>query len=494
MATAIPRSHASFTAAEIVAATGGRLVRGTEGARATGVETDTRAIMRGDLFVALRGEHHDAHAFLDAAVGAGAVGLIVDRDVPLPDGPFVVRVTDTLRALGDLAHAHRRRLPARVVAITGSVGKTSTKELCAAVLTALGERVHRTEGNLNNLVGLPRTLLSADPSATVVVAELGMNVPGEIARLAEIAAPDVGVVTCVAEVHTEGVGGLEGVAREKGALLAALAPDATAIATADDAILVPYLARSPARRKLTFGRAPATVRIEARDARRTGSALRLSVEVGQDVPVALDVTLSMLGEGAARNAAAAIAVALALRGPAALAPAAAALASVHGAPGRMELGPGAFGILLLDDTYNASPRATENALEAAAEVARSAGGRLVAVLGDMLELGALEEEMHTRVGEVVARVGTSLFVACGARMRAAAEEARELGCDLVVEEDDPTAAIEHVRSFVSASDVVLVKGSRGMRMERVVAGLRTSAETPTASERGIGTASGEGPA
>lgn len=480
MATALPKSHARFTAAEVLAATGGALVRGDCEAIATGVETDSRAVGAGELFVALRGERHDGHAFLGAVVAAGAAGVVVERDVELPAGPFVVRVESTLRALGDLAHAHRVRLPAKVVAITGSVGKTSTKELTAAVLTALGERVHRTEGNLNNLVGLPRTLLSADAGATVIVAELGMNVPGEIARLAEIARPDVGVVTSVAEVHTEGVGDLEGVAREKGALLLALATDAIAVATADDPALGPYVAQTPARRRLTFGRARgATIRIEAREAHRNGARVRYAVDFGDGRPRATTVELALLGEGAARNAGAALGVALALHGLAALTPAAEALAAVRPAPGRMELTLGAFGTLLLDDTYNASPRATENALEAAAEIARETGGRLVAVLGDMLELGALEAELHTRVGEVVARVGTALFVGCGPRMAAAVEEARELGADLALHVLEPLEAVEPVRQFARGGDVILVKGSRGMRMERVADALRTSAERGT---------------
>lgn len=485
MATAIPRSHARFTAEEVVRATGGTLLRGAPTATTRGVETDTRAVAPGDLFVALRGERHDAHTLLDDAVAAGAAGLVVDRDVSVGGDSFVVRVGDTLRALGDLGHAHRARLSAKVVAITGSVGKTTTKDLCAAVLGALGERVHRTEGNLNNLVGLPRTLLAAPDDATVIVAEIGMNVPGEIARLTEIAAPDVGVVTSVSEVHTEGVGSLAGVAKEKGALLLGLSRDATAIATIDDEILAPYLASSPAGRKLTFGRGgAATVRVASREAKPTGSTVRFVSQLDGRSDERT-VALRLVGEGAAKNAAAALALALVLRGPDALDAATAALETLRAPAGRMDLTTGAFGILLLDDTYNASPRAMENALEAAADLARGSGGRLVVVLGDMLELGALETELHARVGETVARLGASFFVACGARMRAAAEDARELGADLVLEIDDAVDAIEPVRTFVREHDVVLVKGSRGMRMERVVAALRTSAETPRGEpERG----------
>jgi UDP-N-acetylmuramoyl-tripeptide--D-alanyl-D-alanine ligase len=347
--------------------------------------------------------------------------------------------------------------------------------MCAVVLEGLGLRVARTEGNLNNRIGVPLTVLAATPEHDALVLEMGMNLPGEIRMLASIGRPNVGIVTAVAAVHTEGVGSIEGVAQEKSSLLAALEPTGTtAIFTVDDRILVPLARRSPAPVHLGVGRhEEADVRLFARTTlREGGSRCRYAIRPPANATSTdVEVELHLPGEGAARNAACALALAVTVGEVRALGAATSALASLRPGPGRGALLRGIDGTLLVDDAYNASRRSVINALEAASELAKARRGRVVAVLGDMLELGAYEEEEHARVGEAVARIGASLFVACGRRMRVAAQEAREMGADLVVEEDDPIAAVAHVRDFVGPDDVVVVKGSRSMGMERVVAAL-----------------------
>jgi UDP-N-acetylmuramoyl-tripeptide--D-alanyl-D-alanine ligase len=471
MATPIPPNRATFTLAEVARATGGQC-RGDAGGQVCGVVTDSRAVQRGNLFVALRGERHDGHDHLTGAVAAGASALLVCRDAACPAEVPVVEVGDTLRALGDLAAFHRRRWGRPVVTITGSAGKTSTKELVAAALRGAGLRVHRTAGNLNNLVGLPLTLLELGDDVDVAVVEAGTNRPGEIARLAEVSAPDVGVVTLVAAAHTEGLGTLEQVGAEKGALFMALGASGTAVANADDPLVGAWAGRCPAERTISFGTG------EGADVRVltwcVEPELRTRVEVtapGRDAPLTL--RLRLLGEAAALNAAAAVAVAAAL--DADLDAAGGALEEVAPAPGRMRPVAGERDTLLLDDSYNANRRSMELALDTAAEVARVRDGRVIAVLADMKELGDRSQEDHRAVGEHAARVGVAALVAVGPEMGCAAEAAARRGVRVVVAAN-PEEATEAVRDVALEGDIILVKGSRSMRTERVVHALHEGGE------------------
>lgn len=489
MATPLPSNVASFTRDELVLATGGLLVQSGARDAFRSVVTDSRRAIEGAIFVALAGDRFDGHAFVDEVTTQGVSALIVSRDVSAPPGVTVVRVPDTLDALGGLGRHHTRRLRSEgalrtVIGITGSVGKTTTKEMLAAALAEdrPAGSVRATEGNLNNRIGVPMTLLALDAGVELAVIEMGMNLPGEIARLAAIAEPDLGLVTAVAAAHTEGVGSLDGVAREKASLLAALPSGAiAAIAPSDDAAIEPYLAavQTPLVRVGIGERADIRVLRSATDPSGTRLVVGFDPRLCPEPEArAFELSVPLLGAGAARNVAMTLAAVAHLSGFAGLERARRALARLRPTPGRLALEAGTRGTLLLDDSYNASPRAMENALETAAELARCSGGRLVAVLGEMLELGALETESHARVGETAARLGVSLLVACGARMHTAAEEARELGCDFVLSEADPLGAIEPVRSFVQPGDVILVKGSRGLRMERVVEALRTRGSSP----------------
>lgn len=471
MATPIPPNSAQFSMSELAQATSGTIAQETSHAL-VGITTDSRTVRSGVVFIALSGEHHDGHHHVADAVQRGARAVVVSRPVEVPSDIGVLVVRDTLRALGDIAHAHRQRFSLPVIGITGSVGKTTTKELTYGALLALGLRVHRTAGNLNNLIGVPMTLLGLTSAHDALVLEIGMSVRGEIARLAEIAGPTIGVVTAVTEAHVAGVKDLAGVAREKGALLEALDESAAAVFTKDDGILADYGARSAAQTKITFGVTEgADVRLtEARveaDHTHCVCAIRGSNEF-------IEFDLALLGEGPARSATAALAIVLALRGPHAIANAVTGLVRVTPTAGRARPIAGPRDSLILDDTYNASPRATELALHAAAELAEAREGRAIAIIGDMKELGVESERLHEEIGATAVAAGIELLVCCGPEMRAAARGAlaattidglRGIRIERI---DDPMEAVTLVREAVVPKDVILVKGSRSMRMERVV--------------------------
>jgi UDP-N-acetylmuramoyl-tripeptide--D-alanyl-D-alanine ligase len=484
-ATPIPENQAAFTLDELVAATGATIVQAPTRAVA-GVCVDSRQVVPGNAFVALRGERHDAHDYVADVVARGAHAVIVERAVEVPAGVGVLRVDDTLSALGALAAFHRRRFDVPVVAITGSVGKTSTKELVAAALVGLGRRTAFTRGNLNNRIGVPMTLFTLSAEHDAAVIEIGMNVPGEIADLTAIAAPTVGVVTAVAHVHTEGVGGLEGVAREKGSLLTSLGPDAVAVWNVDAPLLAEQVGQAIASRRIGYGLDEHAdvrlVRWELDANMGTRASYRLP---GRDH--ALEVRLAMLGEAAAVNAAGALAVIHAIT-PEHVEQALEAIGAVPPPPHRMVPVTLPSGALLVDDGYNASPRSTIAALETCAVLASNRGGKLIAVLGDMYELGREAEKLHADVGREAVRAGTAVLIACGELMthagRGAIQASMESGRGgrvKVVLLRNPDDAAACVRERWAPNDVVLVKGSRGMRMERVVEALIAPAPVDASS-------------
>ncbi len=457
MATLMPANEARFTLAEIARATSGEA---SGEAIVRGVSTDSRAIAPGCLFVALRGERFDAHRFLPEVARAGAAAALVERGAAVPAGLPHVVVDDTLRALGDLARFHRRRWGGKVVGITGSVGKTTTKELCRGGLEAAGERVLATVGNLNNRIGVPITLFGLDATHTVAVIEMGTSEPGEIARLAEIAAPDVGVVIQVAEAHTAGLASLDAVADEKTAMFRALAPSGVAVANVDDARVMERVP-SAGPRVVTFGTgAAADFRLVDWALEDGGTRATYRVEDARMIPI----RLGLVGEAAAVDAAAALAAGAALGHS--VDSIARGLAVVRPSPGRLETKEGRGGVLVLDDTYNANPRSTRASLLTAAAVHEKRGGRLVVALGDMKELGDLSAGAHREIGRLVAESGASLFVAVGPEMQTAGDEAARRGVE-VRKAGDSREAAALARRLVAPGDLVLVKGSRSMRMETV---------------------------
>ncbi len=419
------------------------------------VSTDTRTIVAGALFVALRGEKFDAHEFLARAVDAGAAAAVVEH-VPAgaPEIPYYV-VPDTLVALGFLARYYRRQLTARVCAITGSNGKTTTKELTRAAL-ATRFRTHATSGNLNNLVGAPLTLLATPPDAEAVVVELGTNAPGEVARLAAIAEPDACIVTGIAEEHLEGLGDLEGVLREETSILLTLPRSGFAVVS-DEPPSLARRARELGARTLAAGWSEhADARLRAED-----------VRIAADGHVAFrwqgrDVHLSLPARHNARNALLGLGVALEWGADAERA--VEALTSVRAGKMRGEVA--VFGeLMVLVDCYNSNPSSLRAAVDTLAAMPRR-GGR-VAVIGTMLELGPRSDEIHREAAEHLAGGGLDLVVATGAFYDAFAPFAAELG-ERLVRVHDPLEAMPVLEARLRGNEIVLLKGSRGVALERLL--------------------------
>jgi UDP-N-acetylmuramoyl-tripeptide--D-alanyl-D-alanine ligase len=463
-----------LTLAELVHGTQGALVGGRLDTAVTGVSIDSRTCRPGDAFFAIRGAHQDGHAFVGHARMRGAACAVTTR-IPAglgAEGDFpVVLVDDTTAALQRLGAAHRRCFAIPVVAVTGSNGKTTTKELVATVLSAR-RRVLKPVGSYNNQWGVPLTLLALGPEHEAAVLEIGMNAFGEIAALAQLCQPTVGVVTTIAPAHLEGVGSIEGVQKAKGELVEAIPPDGVVVLNADEPLVLALAARARGH-VMTYGQADeADVRLG--DVALADGGLAFRLEAGR---ATAHVRLPLAGRHNAWHAAAAAAVGLALGVP--LDEAAAALALATPVKGRLvwrEVG----GVRILDDTYNANPASVRAALDALRE-APGVGRRWV-ILGDMLELGAQTEAAHREVGTWVAALPVAGLLAVGPAMRLAAEAARTAGCHDVATFASPEGAVAHVLTRLARGDRVLVKGSRGMRMERAVdalqAGLGVAGEAP----------------
>lgn len=448
-----------FSVAELVRATRGALVGGDLGIPVTGVSIDSRTLAVGEAFFAIRGYRLDGHGFVGEAAARGAACLVVHH---LPDEvPFhtpVVLVDDTTRALGRLAAFHRARFPVPVVAVTGSNGKTTTKEMVAAVLAGLGP-VLKPEGSFNNQWGLPLTLLRLGPEHRAVALELGASRPGDIATLAGISRPTVGIVTTVSSAHTEFLGSAEGVQREKAALVEAIPPEGRAVLNADDPLVFAMAAGSRAP-VLTFGETGAADVRSVGRAAATPEGLLVTIEAGG---ARRRVRLAFAGRHNVANAlaaaAAGLAVGLDLEGIAR------GLEAARPVRGRC-VWRSAGALSILDDTYNANPASVAAALETLREAA--GGHRLVVVLGDMLELGALAEAAHREVGRAVAAAGAAEFVATGPLSGLAVAAARQAGLAESAHVESVEAVVGVLLKRLAPGDRVLVKGSRGMRMERVV--------------------------
>jgi UDP-N-acetylmuramoyl-tripeptide--D-alanyl-D-alanine ligase len=466
VATPIGPNEATLDASTVAEHAGGRVVRSTDGRVARGITTDSRAVVPGGAFLALRGERHDGHDFVQAAIGAGAVLLVVERRrAPSDTRVDVVEVDDTLAAWGAIARRHlrawrRSRPDGRVVAITGSAGKTTTKELCASLLRRVGA-CHATTGNLNNRVGVPAVLLQLEPRHRFAVVELGMSLRGEIAALASIVEPDVAVVTNVGLAHAGGVGGsVEDVAREKGSLFQAVAAGGVSVANADDPAVMPT---ADGVRRVTFGRRDgADVRLADRTARGIDGGRVVIERDGRRATFDLPIP----GEAAAIDLVAALAAAEAAAGPIDDAHVAAALATLPPVGGRMHVRR-AGGITVMDDAYNANPGSMRAALSTLGEWP---GGRRVAILGEMKELGPASEHEHEALADAVVEAEVALLVSCGGLASLTARAAAARGVDAVLAVDAAEAALI-ARERVRPGDVVLVKASRSVGAERIVEAL-----------------------
>jgi UDP-N-acetylmuramoyl-tripeptide--D-alanyl-D-alanine ligase len=438
------------------------------------VTTDSRHVEPGALFFALRGPYHDGHDYVVEALQRGACCAVVDRAAAGLPASRSIRVRDALHALGDLAASTRARDAVRVVAITGSNGKTTTKEMIAAICVAAEfppprPRVLKTEGNLNNLIGLPLTLLQLRGDEAVAVLEMGMNRPGEIARLTAIARPDYGVVTNIGPAHLGGVGGtLAGVAAAKGELFAGLSPDAGIAVNTDDAWVRRIAAPFPGR-KVSFGEAGEVRARGIADFGADGVAFDLEMD-GRSAKVRLPFS----GRHNVANALAAAAVGhlLGLR----LDVIAGGLQHTTRPAMRMEVKRLRNGVTLINDAYNANPSSVEAALLAL----RRFAGRPVAVLGEMWELGDESRRAHRAIGERAATLGVQHLFLLGEHAEDAAAGARAAGMrpDAIRVCGSHQEVADAVGARWQPGDTLLVKGSHGMRMEEVVRLLEAMGNSP----------------
>ena len=453
----------AFTADDLTRLTGGRLLARSD-RPIRGGAVDSRLVTPAQLFVALPGERTDGHLYLPEAVERGAAALLVTRQLSDPSvfgDVTIIRVADAIAALGAVAAGWRRRFDPVVVGVTGSIAKTSTKEAIAAVLGARW-RTLKSEGNQNNEIGLPLTLLRLDPEHGAAALEMGMYVSGEIADLAAMARPSIGVVTAVQPVHLSRIGTIDAIEQAKGELLEALPADGTAILNADDPIVTRMDARTVAR-AVRYGFAE-TADIRATEVASVGTAgmrFRLGTPVGSR-----DLAIPTLGRLSVHNAAAAAAVGLAAGLD--LDTIAGALEEGWSAPHRVEL-VRLRGMTVIDDSYNASPGSVGAALDLLADLP----GRHVAVLGEMLELGDAHEAGHRTVGEQAGHVADLLIVVgedAGGIVAGALDGGLDQGRVLPVRDAD--AALDVLRPRLRDGDVILVKASRGIGLDRLVDVLR----------------------
>ena len=435
---------------------GGTLTRG-QGRVAHAVSTDSRSIEPGALFVALRGENFDGHRFVGTAAKRGAVGAIVERGFR-PEADFaelpLIEVDDALGGYQRLAAAYRRSLRLRVIGITGSNGKTSTKDFVGAVLSH-GFRVLKTEGNFNNHVGVPRMLLRAGDRDEIAVLEMGMNHAGEIAPLARLAAPEIGIITNIGTAHLEFLGSRDAIAQEKGELAAAIPANGLVVLGAEDEF-TPVIARRCAARVRQVGIARGEIRAEAITEDLNGSRFEVVGDDGTRAAASLPVP----GRHMVQNSL--FAFAAGLHFGISLADGAAALRDVSLTKSRLQRRDVA-GLSFLDDTYNANPESMIAALETLARIPVT--GRRIAVLGRMGELGSEAPAGHRRVGDAAARLGLDYLVCVGAEARWIAEGAKARGLTQLAAVEDTREAARCVLEFARSDDLTLVKGSRSAAME-----------------------------
>jgi UDP-N-acetylmuramoyl-tripeptide--D-alanyl-D-alanine ligase len=453
-----------FTVGDIIKATGGSLVKGSLRSNVRGISTDSRALEQDDLFVALIGERFDGHDFIPQAVKRGASGLVVSKDVGDSPVKDIVLVDDTLQALGDIARLYRKMFDIPLVGITGSNGKTTTKDMAASVLSSKYQ-VLKNEGNLNNAIGVPMTLFRLSQAHEIAIIEMGTGSPGEMSHLVEIAQPDVAVVTNIGPTHLEFFGSVDAVAIEKGLLVQAAS---SAVLNADDP-------RAVRMRDLVNGR---VVLFGLEKARLTGDHV-LAADIGQGQygrpeftlvtsQESIRVHLPSLGKHNIYNALAAASVGILFNIP------------LDGIKNGLELYEGTSmrmqevildGVRIIDDTYNSNPVSLRAAVDFLSQL--ECDGKRIAVIGDMLELGEQSDELHREAGSFIASSRVSTLVTVGDKASRIAEGALSDGFsgDSVFICGSNSEAAESLRKIMGSGDIVLIKGSRGMKMEEIVESL-----------------------
>ena len=454
-----------FTVADIAAATGG-VIHGTDDNRINGVSTDSRTVQPGQLFLALRGDRFDGHGFIKEVIARG-VKVIVASELPQGDlaaGVSMVVVNDTLRSLGDLATTYRNRFDLPIVGITGSNGKTTTKEMLATILEQTGPGL-KTAGNLNNLIGLPQMIFKLDEQQRWAILEMGMSEPGEIDRLAEIAAPQTGIVLNAFAAHLQSMGDVASVARAKGELLLRLPASGCAVVNADDALIAAQPVPAGVRR-ITFGTANADVCATAVESLGINGQ-RFNLQMGGS---SYSVHLQAFGRHNIYNALAAASAANAIG----VAPAliVSGLENFRPYDKRFQL-ESVGGLNLIDDSYNANPASMAAALATLVEL--KGLKKAFVALGDMLELGSDETELHHTLGIQAAKVADRLYL-CGKLTAYTAEGAISAGMDAtsIICTSNHDEIVVDIVAHAQAGDFVLTKGSRGMRMDIVAEEIRST--------------------
>ena len=453
--------------------THGRLLRGQPDQTFSSTVIDSREAGPGDLFVAIVGPNHDAHRFAADVLAKGAAGLLVQTDEIAEtldaNSGFIIQVDDTSLALADLARGHRQTYAGPLIAITGSNGKTTTKELCAGILDNVGPTL-ATRGNLNNNFGVPLTLLRRCEMDRFAIIEMGMNHRGEIATLAAIAEPTIGILTNVGSAHIEFLGSCEAIAEEKGDLLAALPADGTAVVGFDEPNAYAQAKRTRAR-VLSFGRrAGADLQATATQVTKDGMfAFTLETPFGRG-----EIRVPGLSETIVENALAAAGGAFAAG--ASFEDVANGLLNHRGVPGRMQPHPLPGDVLLIDDSYNANPQSMRNALETLARL--DSVGKRIAVLGQMGELGSEGDTAHFEAGRLAGSLGLDALFLIGPMADRVAEGATDAGLARrsVHVFNDHQSLTESLRPQVCEGDRILVKGSRAARMERVIEALEKGSD------------------
>jgi UDP-N-acetylmuramoyl-tripeptide--D-alanyl-D-alanine ligase len=432
----------------------------------TSVSTDTRSLKPGALFVALSGPNFDGHDFVSAAIDGQAAAVLVAQQLPVAI-PQVV-VADPLEALSNFARAWRRQFSIPVIGVTGSNGKTTTKEIIGAILSRLGSCLI-TRGNLNNHIGVPLMLLELNASHRYAVIEMGANHLGEIAHLASIAEPSIGIVTNAGAAHLEGFGSLEGVASGKGELFKALPAEGVAVINADDQYAPYWLENRSAEKAYTFG-FEQQADFMAHKVNAAGDQSGFKIDFDLVTPFGTKpATLALGGLHNLRNALGAAAVAAAAG--ASLDDLVAGLSQVRAVAGRLELKPAQNGAFLVDDSYNANP----SSLKAGLDAFKSFGGARWLILGDMMELGDSADELHAEVGRYAKQAGISRLFAIGKRSHFAVE-AFGKGARWF---SDMDALIGEARASLAPGIAVLIKGSRSNRLERVTNALAAEPKSVT---------------
>jgi len=460
---------------DVLKATSGNLIQGDRNQYFTGICTDSRRIKEGELFVALKGPNFNGHNFALEALEKRAGGVMIEEERlndfrwSLHPNKSVIAVKDTLQGLGDLARANRRKYNPTVIAITGSNGKTTTKEMISACLGS-SFPILKTEGNLNNLIGLPLNLLRLTDRERVAVLEMGMNIPGEIKRLTEIAEPNIGVITNIDYVHLEGLGNIERIKHEKGELFRCMNKESTILVNQDDPRVVD-LANEFKGRKITYGienKADVMAK-EIQFIETHGMKFTLITEDHNE-----DIFLPLLGKHFIPNALCAIAVSRLFNIE--IGKIREIIKTFQPFNMRMEVVKLKNGINLINDAYNANPKSMSYALETLVKI--KGEGRAIAVLGDMLELGDFTEEAHRNLGKLVGMLSIDFLLVMGDQSPVVVESAIRNG--LLREKtnivETHNEAVMLLKQIARNGDWILVKGSRKMAMERIVEGLLNKGE------------------